>query len=117
MPIDIDKIYLKLLYVLDQAALRKQDAAEHVPRSVQAVGQRIQQLHDAGLVESKIDRSEDGYSGDLFIVYETSDAGRQKLDEYLVCVDVGCLMVKPRSDHQHAFMAAADYFDTDQRWK
>lgn len=117
MDVDIDKINLKLLYVLDQdGPLRQHELAEHVPRSVQAVGQRLQGLRRDGLVDPEIVEPDNPDAHAEAIAYQVTEAGRQMLQQYLVCAEVDCPAAQTESAHQHRFEPAADFFESGSPW-
>ena len=70
---DIDKIDLQILKKLANKPTYKSDVAEHIPRSVQAVGRRIDIMEQKGILESDLSGLESGQR--ITYIYHLSDDG------------------------------------------
>ena len=70
---DIDSIDVKILKLLANTPMYKSQVADHIPRSVQSVGRRIDTLENRGLLNSELTGLEAGKR--ITQVYKLTDDG------------------------------------------
>lgn len=113
--LELDKIDLHILTVLQDEPLWKQGAAERLQdighhstaASIQTIGRRITCLADHGLLEPCI-ISPDELERNLITAYRTTEHGCTALDDYYICR--GCEVVKTADTHVHKLQPAGEFF-------
>lgn len=110
-PDDLDELEIQILCLLRDTRMYKKEIATTITGwSTASVHRRIDRLHDADLVTSCIKKADADQIRDFFIAFTTTDKGWDRLEEYLVCADQECTAVAERSDHQHEFVPAKQYY-------
>lgn len=108
---DLDELEIQILTLLRDEQLYKKEIATAVTGwSSASVHRRIDRLCDAELLTSCIKKAGADERRDFFIAFTTTDQGWERLEPYLVCEDPGCTVVAKKSDHQHEFVPAKQYY-------
>lgn len=107
----INLLDLQILAILRDDPLWKKQVATQIDNwGRTTINRRIDRLHDTDLLQSKIITGDPDEPCDLYIAFETTDAGCDALQTHLVCTEPGCDDLKPPTAHVHEYVPAQEYF-------